>query len=417
MTRALYVLLLGALFPWLLVDALRRYFRAPQKHRLLWAQFGRLPPNIPAEAIWLHAVSLGEVRAAAVLVAALRDQWPAVPVIISTMTETGAGAARALGVPHFYAPFDYGFAVQRVLRRLRPRLLLVMETELWPNLIAAAATQSVPVVVINARLSPRSFARYRRWGGSLLATTLANISLICAQSAADAERFARLSSGRVNMLTCGNLKYDHTPTSVTPWDKPAHRLIWLAASTHDGEEAIALAAHRALLAAHPGALLVLVPRHPERAVAVHAQACAAGFAVAQGGLEAPPDDVSVWIIGQTGVLMPLFAATDAIFMGGSLAGNTGGHNPIEPGSLGRAVISGHGVQNFATVYAGLTAADAVLWVDDAVTLTAAVQACWANPAETQARGDRAGAVIAAQRGATRATIAQLAAWLPPLSDE
>ncbi len=414
MTRAAYALLLAVLWPWLAVDALRRAWRAPPAHRRWFAQFGRLPAGLPTGGIWLHAVSLGEVRAAAPLVAGLRARWPMLSVVISTTTETGANAARALGVPHFYAPFDYAWAVRRVLRRLRPRVLLVMETELWPNWVAQAAAQSVPVAVVNARLSPRSFARYQRWGGSLLAETLSRVSLICAQSSADAARFTALAgAATVPVMACGNLKYDHDSATVPPWAKPLDRSVWLAASTHEGEERAVLAAHRAVLAAHPSALLILVPRHPERAASVLGLARAAGFSASMGGLESVPAGVGVWIIGQTGVLMPLFAALEAIFMGGSLGVTTGGHNPIEPGSLARAVLTGRGVHNFASVYAGLAAADAVVWVDDAASLATAVQACWDQPETAEARGARAATVIAAERGATAATLAQIARWLPP----
>ncbi len=385
----------------------------PVAHRLWLAQFGRLPKDLPTGAIWLHAVSLGEVRAAASLVTALRVAWPAVPVVISTTTETGANAARSLGVPHFYAPFDYPFAVRRVLRRLRPRLLLVMETELWPNLFFAVARQSVPVVVINARLSPRSFARYQRWGGVLLAQTLARVSLICAQSADDATRFSALSSA-LKVIDCGNLKYDQIVVPHTPWAKPPGRPVWLAASTHPGEEVIVLAAHRAVLSLHPNALLVLVPRHPERSAAILNEARGLGFSASAGALTVVPDSVAVWLIGQTGVLMPLFAAVETIFMGGSLAEHAGGHNPIEPALLGRAVISGRGVQNFSAVYDGLAAADAVMWVDDAASLADAVQHAWADPAGMAARGARAAAVIESRRGAVQATIERLTAWLPSL---
>lgn len=414
MTRAGYAALLVLLWPWLLIDALRRAWSAPPAQRCWLAQFGRLPADLPTDGIWLHAVSLGEVRAAASLVAALQQRWPTVPVVISTTTETGANAARSLGVAHFYAPFDYALAVRRVLRRLRPRLLLVMETELWPNLVAQAAAQSVPVVVVNARLSPRSFARYQRWGGALLAETLSRLSLICAQSSADALRFSELAGAApVPIMACGNLKYDHESATVLPWVKPLDRPVWLAASTHDGEEQTVLAAHRRVLVAEPSALLILVPRHPERASSVLGLARAAGLSASLGGLDAVPAGVSVWIIGQTGVLMPLFAALEAIFMGGSLGVATGGHNPIEPGSLARAVLTGRGVHNFSSVYAGLAAADAVVWVEDATSLATAVQACWDQPEATQARGARAASVIAVERGATAATLAQIARWLPP----
>lgn len=401
----MYLMLLWLLWPWLLFDSLRRYVRAPKNHRVLFAQFGRLPLGLPVGGIWLHAVSLGEVRAAAVLIAALRARWPSLPLVVSTTTETGAIAARALGVPHFYAPFDYAFAQAAVLKKLQPRLIIVMETELWPNWVRAAARRAVPMVVVNARLSDRSFARYQRWGGALLRDTLAGLSVICSQSAADKARFLALASGApLKVQDCGNIKFDLAPPEVSPW-RVEKRLVWLAASTHEGEEAQVLAAHQTLLNRNPTALLVLAPRHPERAARIGADIAqrglkaerASAFSPAAGG--AVGADTQVVLLDQTGQLMRYFAGIAVVFMGGSLV-PVGGHNPIEPAVFGRAVISGRGVQNFRAVYAVLDAKAALAWVDRDNPLAQAVQRAWDDPLRWQAMGLRAQAVVMANRGAT-----------------
>jgi 3-deoxy-D-manno-octulosonic-acid transferase len=406
MTHWLYAILLVILSPWLLIDSLRRFFRAPKNQRVLGAQFGRLPAGLPVGGVWLHAVSLGEVRAAAALIAAMRARWPGLPLVVSTTTETGANAARALGVPHFYAPFDYAFAQRAVLRGLQPRLIIVMETELWPNWVRAARARLVPVVVVNARLSDRSFARYQRWGGALLRETLGGLAAICAQSALDRARFSTLAAGLLlDVRDCGNIKFDGVAPVVSPWVGGDGRPIWLAASTHEGEEIQVLAAHRALLQHNPAALLVLAPRHPERSARVGAQIAACGLKaerVSHLPSDAPAPvqaDTQVVLLDETGQLMRYFAGIAVVFMGGSLVA-TGGHNPIEPALFGRAVLSGRAVHNFREVYAVLDAKDALWWVDNDSQLAQAVQMAWDDPVRWQAMGQRARAVVMDNRGAT-----------------
>lgn len=401
MTFWAYRVVLALALPYLLFDAVRRYVRSPKVHRLLWAQFGRMPANVPSGSIWLHAVSLGEVRAAVSLIHHLQARWPGAPVVVSTMTETGAKAARALGVPHFYAPFDYAFAQRAVLKRLRPKLIIVMETELWPNWAHVAEDYGVPMAVVNARLSDRSFRRYRQWGGALLKQTLGRMSLICAQSNEDRARFLALAPQKVHerIIECGNIKFDIAPLEVEPWSVRA-RAVWLAASTHEGEESLLLDAHQHLLTSHPDALLVLAPRHPERAQSVQALICSRGLVLQRStqGLDVA-SPTQVLLIDQTGLLMPFFAGIEVIFMGGSLV-KTGGHNPIEPALFRRAVISGPHVHNFRAVYQLLKARDALRVVDDAADLATAVTTAWAHPVSWHQAGVRAYGVLQTNRGST-----------------
>ena len=401
MTFWAYRFVLGLALPWLIFDALRRYFRAPGSHRILGGQFGRIPDDLPTGSIWLHAVSLGEIRAAAPLIRELQSRWPDVPVVVSTMTETGAGAARGLGVRHFYAPFDYAFAQRAVLRRLRPKLIVVMETELWPNWARVAEACGVPMAVVNARLSDRSFRRYRKWGGSLLKQTLGRLGLICTQSSDDQARFRVLAPQAMHerIIDCGNIKFDVAQPQVESWSA-GDRTVWLAASTHEGEESLLLDAHKHLLADHPDALLVLAPRHPERAQMVQSLISSRGLVMqrsSQDMVAAP--ETQVLLVDQTGLLMQFFAAIEVIFMGGSLV-MTGGHNPIEPAVFQRAVLSGPNVHNFRAVYRLLRERDAVRIVEDEADVVATVEAAWAQPEEWRQAGARAHAVLQANRGST-----------------
>ncbi|MFN2382503.1 MAG: 3-deoxy-D-manno-octulosonic acid transferase [Guyparkeria sp.] len=405
MRRWQYQSLLGVLTPWLLWDAWRRHRHARRGDRRLFEQFGRLRAGLPSGGVWLHAVSLGEVRAAATLLRALRERYPSLAVVVSTTTETGAEAARALGVPHFYAPYDYARVQRRVLRELRPRLLLIMETELWPNLVAECRRVDVPIALVNARLSDRSMDRYRRWGGALLREVLADIDLICAQSPQDRDRFAELGAPRV--AHCGNLKFD-LPLAQTPPTLPeANRLTWLAASTHPGEEEQVLDAHRRVQQTFPEVRLLLVPRHPERAGEVMRLVESRGLSVGRWGERT---DARVEVVDRAGMLAGLFAEVPVVFMGGSLV-PIGGHNPIEPAAVARAVLHGPHVNNFRAVFAALAERDACWRVEDARELGDQVARGFEQVEEWTARGMRAREVIAEHRGATRRVLDRLAPWL------
>lgn len=409
MRRWQYQVALGLISPWLLWDAWRRHRHARPGHRRLLEQFGRLRDGLPQGGLWLHAVSLGEVRAAAMLVTELQARWPNLPIVISTTTETGAEAARALDLPHFYAPFDLALAQRRVLARLRPRLMVVMETELWPNLVREAGRADVPLIIANARLSDRSYERYARWGGGLLREVLSGVELICAQSAADRDRFLKLGASHVD--DCGNLKFD-LPVSDKAVPVPAeHRLTWLAASTHPGEEAQVLAAHEKVRAHYPDARLILVPRHPERAGEVSRLVERSGLSVEAWSPERPSGDwPAVEVVDRAGLLAGLFPKVPVVFMGGSLM-PVGGHNPIEPAAVGRAVLHGPAVQNFRQVFAALDEHDACREVADSEALGAAVIECFAQPERWAATGARARAVIAEHRGAAARLVDRLAPWL------
>jgi len=277
----------------------------------------------------------------------------------------------------------------------------VMETELWPNWAREAEACGVPMAVVNARVSDRSFRRYRKWGGSLLKQTLGRLGLICTQSSDDQARFRVLAPQTMHerILDCGNIKFDVVQPEVESWSA-GDRTVWLAASTHEGEESLLLDAHKHLLADHPDALLVLAPRHPERAQMVQSLISNRGLVMQRSSQDMlAAQETQVLLVDQTGLLMRFFAAIEVIFMGGSLV-MTGGHNPIEPAVFQRAVLSGPHVHNFRAVYRLLRERDAVRVVEDEAGLVAAVEAAWAQPEEWREAGVRAHVVLQANRGST-----------------
>ena len=326
------------------------------RDRSYWRNFGErfgFGPALARSPIWVHAVSVGEVQAAAALVAALRDRYPETPVLVTTFTPTGAARARALfqGAAEVrFLPFDLPGSVRRFLGRARPRLAVIMETELWPNLYRQCRLRRIPLVIASARLSRRSTDGYRRLG-ALFKETVAGGVVVAAQGEGDAERFRALGAAAERTHVTGNLKFDLTlPPNISERGKALreqyapNRAIWVAGSTHAGiEEEAVLEAHRRVAAAHPGALLVLAPRHPNRFGEV------AGWLERQrvpfmrrsqsSSASAANEGPNVLLLDTLGELLYFYAAADVAFVGGSLA-PIGGHNLLEPAALGLPVLTG-----------------------------------------------------------------------------
>jgi 3-deoxy-D-manno-octulosonic-acid transferase len=385
--RLLYTALLLLLTPLALLRLWLRGKGNPD-YRLRWGErLGFVPVCPKRQRLWVHAVSVGETVAAAPLVRAWHASHPDWAILVTTTTPTGSAQVRRLfgdHVEHCYLPFDLPWMVAMFLRRSQPSLGVVMETEIWPNLYAAAERHGLPLVMANARLSDKSFKAYGRlrW---LVAPTLRRVRLIAARGREDAERFVVLGATANRVEALGNLKFDleRSPAVVAAgqaWRDwlGSNRPVWIAASTHPGEEEQVLAAHQALLQQHPDALLVLAPRHPERAEAVLATVQATGLQVIRRSSlppapQLPPAETAasgtntVLVIDTLGELMTFYAASDLAYVGGSLVPN-GGHNPLEPLVLGLPVLSGPQVFNFREVYAELQALGAVTMVDSAETL-------------------------------------------------
>ena len=411
---ASYSALLWLLVPVTLYHLVWRGLRQ-REYLLRWseryAQIESLP-DLPPGALWVHAVSVGEVNAAIPLVNALRERHPGRPLLITTITPTGSARVRALwgeAVHHVYLPYDLHGMVKRFLERVRPALAVVIETELWPNLFVACARADVPVVIANARLSERSLRGYR-WLGPLIRLALSGVRLIAAQSEADAARFRVLAGDDVPIEVTGNLKFDQPLPQASREEALGWRAvcgprpIWVAASTHADEEAAVLEAHRRLRERHPDALLLWAPRHPERFAAVAALAQDAGWSVRRRSREGAPDErCDVFLLDSLGELPGFLAAGDVAFVGGSLTA-IGGHNTLEPAALGVPVLSGPHTFNFAEITALLTDVGALEIVDGADALANAIQRLLADPDEARARGRAGRQRIDRERGALVRTL-------------
>jgi 3-deoxy-D-manno-octulosonic-acid transferase len=413
--RILYTLLLYLFTPAVLLRLLWRSRRNPGYRRRIPERFGFFPALTMRPRIWVHAVSVGETIASAPLVRRLQAEHPDHALLVTSTTPTGSAQVRRLfgdAVEHVYMPYDLPGAVARFLRRTRPSLALCMETEIWPNLFAACARREVPVLIANARLSERSARAYGRVAG-LTRATLARVAVVAARDATDEQRFKTL--GAPNVIVAGNLKYDlEVPAAVRETGQALRaalgrdRPVWIAASTHAGEDEIVLEAHRRLRERLPGVALILVPRHPERFDEAAGRCAAAGLrTVRRSSGEMPGADTDVLLGDTLGELMGLYAAADAAFVAGSFV-SAGGHNPLEPAALALPVLTGPQLFNFEHVYAELFAAGAARKVDDAAELAAVLDALLSDPALLERMGAGGETVLAAHRGAT-ARVVQLAA--------
>ncbi len=405
--RPLYSLLLRGLTP-LVKRYLRRRARQAPAYLEHWDErFDGVVSGIPAGAIWIHAVSVGETRAAEPLVRALRAAWPEAPLLMTQMTPTGRATAEALygDFAHIrYLPYDYAEAANRFLASLKPKFGVLMETELWPNLIHQARLQGVPLFVANARLSEKSLRGYRRIRG-LIGPALGELAAIAAQSREDADRLSALAPCRVQV--CGSIKYDITPADAMLAlgarfaERIGSRPVFVCASTREGEEALILESWRKL---ETDCLLVLVPRHPERFDAVEQLARELGMRVARRSTEgALPEDLHVWIGDSMGEVYAYYAAADVTFVGGSLM-PLGAHNLIEPAALGKPVLFGPSTFNFAEASRLALEAGAAMQVADADELVQAVHTLLADPDRRKEMENAARSFAAAHKGATERVV-------------
>jgi 3-deoxy-D-manno-octulosonic-acid transferase len=408
MIRHLYSILLYLATPLVLLRLSWRGTKNPAYWRRWPERFGWFRTPALQAPLWLHAVSVGEAQAAAPLVKALLQHYPSRSLVVTTTTPTGSQRVRELfgeQVFHVYLPYDLPGAVRRFLRRLRPQLAVIMETELWPNLFHHCAAADIPVIIANARLSPRSAAGYGRIRG-LVKDTLADVSLIAAQGAGDAERFRALGAAAERVTVMGNLKFDQAmPADIASQAQTlrqqlgATRPVWIAASTHEGEEEHVLDALALLRETQPDALLLLVPRHPERFPKVAALVQRRGFQLVrrtEGHACTAATDV---FLGDTLGELPLFyAAADVAFVAGSLV-PVGGHNMLEPAALGVPVLTGPQLFNFTDISAALLAAGAARQVDDSTQLAQAVGELLMDAGQRQAMGAAGRQLVADNRGA------------------
>lgn len=357
MALALYSTLFRLLLPLFALRLLFRSRKAPSYRARMLERLGIAAP-VGGQPFWIHAVSVGEVIAISPLVERLLLSHPNLSILITTMTPTGASQVRqrfAGRVHHRYIPWDTPGSVKRFLKRQQPCAGLIVETELWPNLLNQCQLRGVPLLLANARLSAKSMRGYQRFK-SLTAIALNAMTHICAQHSADAERFIDLGVDPHRISVDGSVKYDLNIANTDlsqgrSWRNQlgADRPVLIAASTHEGEDAIALGAWSQLKAQFPKLALILVPRHPERFNSVASLAARFSDAVVRRSSEHPPsEDTEVWIGDSLGELLSYYAAADVAFVGGSFSG-TGGHNPLEPAALGKPIIMGPSRYNFAAI--------------------------------------------------------------------
>ncbi|MBS0213497.1 MAG: lipid IV(A) 3-deoxy-D-manno-octulosonic acid transferase [Proteobacteria bacterium] len=419
--RGVYACVMYAMVPAILYHLVwrglrdRNYFRR-WSERFGWYGVAPLPPSI-----WIHAVSVGEVIAVAPLVDALRARHPDALVLVTTATPTGAAqvAARWKGeVVHLYLPCDLRGAVRRFLAHARPRIGVVMETEIWPNLYLEMRRAEVPLLLVNARLSQRSLNGYLPVR-PLIRMALGCVDEIAAQSEADAQRFVRAGAPAQRVRVIGNIKYDlRVPDGLDALARErraawgATRPVWIAASTHEGEESFVIDAHARLRERFPGLLLLWAPRHPARFPFAIAACRQRGWRTGARSARAMADaDTDCFVIDSLGELLGYYATADVAFVGGSVQA-IGGHNVLEPAALGVPSVVGPHTANFTEATALLRDAGALLQAGDADGVTRALADLLADPARSRAMGAAARALVERERGALTRTLARVEAWLP-----
>jgi 3-deoxy-D-manno-octulosonic-acid transferase len=387
--------------------------------RNLRERFGWGPSIGSSRSIWLHAVSLGEVTAAAALVRALRTRYPEIPFVLSTATPTGRARAQTLfggDIGIRFLPYDTRGSVERFLTRIRPRLAIIMETELWPNLLHECRLRGVPVVFASARMTAKSASRYRRLG-TLFRAALATNTLVAAQTSEDAERFIAIGADRARTHLIGNVKFDMQPgDSLIEQGRQLRlhyigaRATWIAGSTHGGEEEQVLSAHSALLPELANALLLLVPRHPQRFDGVANLLAQRGIRFDRRSVaRVVRPDAQVLLVDSVGELAALYAAADVAFVGGSLV-PIGGHNLLEPAALGVPVITGPYNANSPEIARSLVQSGGAVEVADAKGLADVLRQFFADPAMRQRAGARGREFVELHRG----SVARLIDLIDPL---
>lgn len=426
MLLRLYQTLLYLIQPLIWIRLLLRSRKAPAYRRRWCERYGFCRGKVVAGGIMLHSVSVGETLAAIPLVRTLRHRYPLLPITVTTMTPTGSERVQsAFGkdVHHVYLPYDLPGSVNRFLDQVNPKLVIIMETELWPNLINSLYRRKIPLVVANARLSERSATSYKKIGG-LVQDIMQNITMIAAQNQEDGERFIELGFKRSHLHIIGNLKFD---ISVTPelatsattirrqWAQ--QRPVWIATSTHEGEEKIVLEAHYQLLATYPNLLLILVPRHPERFNKVQELTQKIGFSYTLRSTGQPTTTDTQVVIGDTmGELMLLYGIADVAFVGGSLV-KKGGHNPLEAAAHAIPVLMGPHTLNFKDICTKLTQAEGLITVTDTSSLVEKISTLLANKDMCLYYGSHAATVLHENQGALQRLLHLLEPYLPPLQRE
>jgi 3-deoxy-D-manno-octulosonic-acid transferase len=397
-----------------------RSFHTTKYRGGLRQRFGHVPQDVLSalqgvRPLWLHAVSVGEVIAAVPLVSALRQRFPHLPILISTVTETGQAIAREkmAAAACLYFPLDYPWVVHQVITRLQPRLFLMVETEIWPNFLRELTRQSIPAMLVNGRISPRSFRGYRRLR-PFMGRVLPAVASFSMQTKLDGERIIAIGAAPSRVHITGNIKYDLTLEPLTSADEHALRAdlgigeapVFMAGSTHRGEEDIVIVAYRQARAQVPALRLLLAPRHLDRLDEIEALLRKHQLMVhrrSQGRLSSQSGAAPVLLLDTIGELAKLYAVGTVIFVGGSFA-PIGGHNVLEPAARRKAILFGPHMHNFHQIAAALLEAGGALQVPNPEALGEHVSMLLQQPERRQALGDAAYQVLCDNQGAIARTV-------------
>lgn len=405
--RYLYTILLYLATPFIVLRLLWKSRKNPDYRQRWRERFGFFSLETHKPCLWVHAVSLGESITAAPLITALINQYPHVSIVITTTTPTGSHFIQkkfAHAVQHVYAPFDLPMSIRRFLHQFSPMMVVIMETELWPNVLFELKRYGIPVMIANARLSERSFKKYSR-AKFFFKPLLQSVKMIAAQSIIDKKRFSALGISSKNIMITGNMKFDQTiPVHLLEKAKMLrqhwkYRPTWIAASTHQGEESLVLLAFEKIRLSFPNALLIIAPRHPERFQKV-ADLCiqAKHRIVRHSQNEIPQEEHAIYLADTMGKLPLLYGISDVAFVGGSLI-PIGGHNLIEPAALSLPIISGPHLENFSAIRDLLAQDDALILVHNPDELAEKVSQLFAEEETRRGFGARAFKVSEKNRGA------------------
>ncbi|SUP91918.1 3-deoxy-D-manno-octulosonic acid transferase [Vibrio owensii] len=416
--RIFYTLLLALASPFLLFSL---YKSKPNKPKFgqRWREHFGITPKLEAteSPIWIHAVSVGESIAATPLIKELKKQNPALPILVTTTTSTGAEQIAKLGelVEHRYMPIDFGFAVKGFLKAIRPKQMLIIETELWPNTLRTVHDSDIPITVVNARLSEKSCKNYAKVQ-PLFNLLVPCLDKVLCQTESDAERFERLGVEKNKLFVTGSIKFDIQISEEVKEKGKALRTelgikrpIWIAASTHKGEDEQVLEAHKKILEYHPNALLILVPRHPERFDNVFELCQKLGFEAARRTSQTEVTESTQVYLGDTmGEMLVLMGAADICFMGGSLIGDkVGGHNVLEPAALGVPIINGPSYFNFKEIVDSFVKECGLIIVKDRSTLAKTIIQLIESPEKCIAYHTAGSKIVNINQGALKNTILEV----------
>ena len=415
--RFLYSALLTLIAPFFIYGLYKKKQGKPTVGKRWKEHFGLTPKLSNHSPLWIHAVSVGEVIAVSPLIKALKKQHPQQPILLTTTTSTGSEQATKLGalIEHRYMPLDFSFAINSFLKRTQPSQLLIMETELWPNTLHCAAKAGLDITIINARLSQRSANRYAKIP-SLFNLLAGNITKLLCQHKDDAQRFIKLGVAKNKVTVTGSIKFDieiseqiKNQANQLREALGATRPIWIAASTHQGEDEQVLIAHQSLLKSMPTALLILVPRHPERFNDVFRLCEQQQFSVQKRSSNKKiTNNTQIYLADTMGEMLTLLGAADVCFMGGSLIGDkVGGHNLLEPAALGLPSFTGPSFFNFSDITKQLTDVNATTIINNADELSLQMIDLFKNKEKLTQQSKAALSVVTSNQGAIIKTLQQL----------